>query len=490
MEMRTGKKYGGAFFRSMMLMAFINIAAVAISQPVLQYSIKNGKMHIGVGKNVSPGALDSFLSRFNLHDLGLFSFVMKGVEDSLKKQGWQVRSDNGVFSFTKPFTGLDAFKDPADKFKFLEDPFHAMEFAGQNNRTSFGLNRFKNKPSFQVQDSVVRFYLRANKKATQVLLAGSFTNWQNAPIEMKQVDSGWVADVKLSPGKYWYKFIVNGNWQVDTDNQLRENDGQANINSVYYVPNHTFSTSDFANARKVYVAGSFNHWNRRDLQMERTAEGWKLDVYLPEGTHTYKFVADGNWYTDGANPKRFPDEFGGYNSVVELGKKHLFVLNGYEKANKVYVSGSFNAWQHHELQMQKTATGWELPYALPDGNYEYKFIVDNEWMKDPANPIAVSNATGTGNSFLIVGANYTFRLSKHGLAKEVFIAGDFNSWSPNSLRMQRDGDDWVFKLHLGPGKHRYKFVVDGNWLLDPANDLWEQNEHGTGNSVLWIEQAL
>jgi hypothetical protein len=29
--------------------------------------------------------------------------------------------------------------------------------------------------------------------------------------------------------------------------------------------------------------------------------------------------------------------------------------------------------------------------------------------------------------------------------------------------------------------------VDGKWMIDPANDLWEDNEFGTGNSVLWIE---
>jgi hypothetical protein len=25
--------------------------------------------------------------------------------------------------------------------------------------------------------------------------------------------------------------------------------------------------------------------------------------------------------------------------------------------------------------------------------------------------------------------------------------------------------------------------------VDPDNPLWEENEHGTGNSVLWIEVA-
>jgi hypothetical protein len=55
--------------------------------------------------------------------------------------------------------------------------------------------------------------------------------------------------------------------------------------------------------------------------------------------------------------------------------------------------------------------------------------------------------------------------------------------------MRKDGEDWVFTVNLQPGKYRYKFVVDGKWIIDPHNPLWEQNEHRTGNSVLWIEEA-
>jgi 1,4-alpha-glucan branching enzyme len=89
---------------------------------------------------------------------------------------------------------------------------------------------------------------------------------------------------------------------------------------------------------------------------------------------------------------------------------------------------------------------------------------------------------------LIVDPNYTFRLKGYDNAKKVFLAGDFNGWSPDGLAMKKSGDEWVFDLHLSPGKVRYKFVVDGNWILDPGNKQWEQNEHQTGNSVIWIEK--
>ena len=56
--------------------------------------------------------------------------------------------------------------------------------------------------------------------------------------------------------------------------------------------------------------------------------------------------------------------------------------------------------------------------------------------------------------------------------------------------MKKDGDDWIFSLHLDPGKVRYKFIIDGKWIIDPGNKQWEQNEYGTGNSVIWMEGAV
>jgi 1,4-alpha-glucan branching enzyme len=218
--------------------------------------------------------------------------------------------------------------------------------------------------------------------------------------------------------------------------------------------------------------------------MIKTDEGWQLPLYLREGTHTYRFIVDGKWMADATNPLRLPNEFGEYNSVIQIGKPHLFHLKGNTGATSVSVAGTFNDWRPNELLMTKTDSGWTLPYTIGPGNYQYKFIVDGKWVSDPANNVQVHD----GNSFLIISPNYTFRLKGFDEAKSVFIAGDFNDWSPNSLSMKKEGNEWIFTLHLLPGKHRYKFIVDGKWILDPANRLWEQNEHHTGNSVLWIEE--
>ncbi|MEI8006494.1 MAG: hypothetical protein WCI48_09820 [Bacteroidota bacterium] len=37
------------------------------------------------------------------------------------------------------------------------------------------------------------------------------------------------------------------------------------------------------------------------------------------------------------------------------------------------------------------------------------------------------------------------------------------------------------------GNYEYKFILDGKWITDPGNELWENNEHGGTNAVRWIE---
>lgn len=53
-------------------------------------------------------------------------------------------------------------------------------------------------------------------------------------------------------------------------------------------------------------------------------------------------------------------------------------------------------------------------------------------------------------------------------AKQVWLVGDFNNWSPTAAPMQRRFDGWWFLQVLLPhGHHRYRFLVDGKPVLDP-----------------------
>lgn len=460
------------------LVLFATIRGVA-QEPVKSYTVKDGRMYIALGKRITEPSLDSFINQYDLQDLSLKKFVRGTHLDSLRILGWSIDiNDSELFVISKPLMAVDNLRNPAEKIIMAEKkPLSAEIFPPVSNLVSFGVNRFKRKYSFAIQDSVVTFYLRNYTNASLVKLAGSFNEWSPDALSMKRTDSGWIANVKLGPGKYWYKFIVDGNWMTDPDNSLSENDGLGNVNSVFFKTNHVFRLNGYTNAKRVYLAGSFNDWRERSLAMLQTEAGWELPLYLADGTHTYRYIVDGRWMTDPGNDQQLPNEYNDFNSVVRLGKPYLFRLEGYQEANKVVLSGSFNRWRRDELYMTKKAGGWELLYTLGAGNYEYTFLVDGREARLDGSK---------GNMYFVISPNYTFRLKGFAEAKRVYLAGDFNNWSPNTFLMRRVGDEWVISVHLSPGKHTYKFVVDNKWMLDPDNKLWEQNEHNTGNSVIWV----
>ncbi|MBC7889801.1 MAG: hypothetical protein H7Z13_18140 [Ferruginibacter sp.] len=459
--------------------------------PAVNYFIKDGKMLIELKKQTDESALDSFIIKFDLFDLDLKQFVKTNLPDSLQKLGWKLEQNNGdILVISKLLRGFDNFDNPADKIIFTEKkPSNTNQFDAIHTDIKYGYNSFRKKSPFLVKDSLVTFFLRNNSKAQTVMLAGSFNDWNPGALAMNQTDSGWAADVKLGPGKYWYKFIIDGNWTVDKENTLVENDGQGNDNSVFYKPNIIFTLNGFDKAKKVFVAGSFNNWKPRELQMTRTSSGWQLPLYLANGTHTYRFVADGKWMNDPENNDRLPNEFNDFNAVLRIGRPHLFILNGYSTAKQVILTGSFNNWHEHELFMTKTPGGWQLPYTLGPGNYEYRFKADGKWVNDHGSDTPNVNPQKKRNAYLIIDPNFTFRLKGFNTAKTIFVAGDFNNWAPDTYALKKEGEDeWLLSVHLSQGKHLYKFVVDGKWIIDPGNNLWEQNEFSTGNSVIWFEK--
>jgi hypothetical protein len=80
----------------------------------------------------------------------------------------------------------------------------------------------------------------------------------------------------------------------------------------------------------------------------------------------------------------------------------------------------------------------------------------------------------------------TFALRGHAAAAEVSVAGTFNAWAPGAAPLARKDDTWVGEVEAEPGRHAYKFIVDGRWMLDPANPETERDGEYT-NSVRVIE---
>ena len=74
-------------------------------------------------------------------------------------------------------------------------------------------------------------------------------------------------------------------------------------------------------------------------------------------------------------------------------------------------------------------------------------------------------------------------------ANAVILAGDFNQWNLTTHPMKKDGNgSWKKSLLLPPGKYEYKFLADGQWVIDPQNKQSTMNCFGTLNSVIDLAQ--
>jgi hypothetical protein len=80
--------------------------------------------------------------------------------------------------------------------------------------------------------------------------------------------------------------------------------------------------------------------------------------------------------------------------------------------------------------------------------------------------------------------NTTFRLKGHGDASIVTLAGSFNDWNQSQLVCAGENEEWVCRVDLEPGYYTYKFIVDGNWALDPDNPNTAIDDAGNTNNVL------
>ena len=182
-------------------------------------------------------------------------------------------------------------------------------------------------------------------------LAGEFNSWNTTADPMtKQTDGSWTITKKLEPGRYLYKFVLDGGkvWKEDPGASESVDDGQGGKNSVLVVggaaspaavpvspaasatpagkgkapvqtPDGVLFTFAGA-ATSVALAGDFNAWAVAADPLTKQADGtWTLTKRLAAGTYEYKFVVDGTtWKTDEANPESKADPYGGKNSLVTV----------------------------------------------------------------------------------------------------------------------------------------------------------------------------
>lgn len=77
----------------------------------------------------------------------------------------------------------------------------------------------------------------------------------------------------------------------------------------------------------------------------------------------------------------------------------------------------------------------------------------------------------------------------------IFASSDDN-WIPHPMGLFdphpngiSDYQQWIINIDLPPGKHEYKYIVDGIWMEDETQNCIT-NTHGTYNNIVSIEEKI
>ncbi|MCM8819617.1 MAG: helix-turn-helix domain-containing protein [Candidatus Omnitrophica bacterium] len=85
--------------------------------------------------------------------------------------------------------------------------------------------------------------------------------------------------------------------------------------------------------------------------------------------------------------------------MAKKGEKNVKFQIKAPTATKVAVTGDFNSWDSQGIPLKKDRRGvWSTEISLKPGKYQYKFLVDGQWVTDPENKVTVKNPFGTENS--------------------------------------------------------------------------------------------
>ena len=250
----------------------------------------------------------------------------------------------------------------------------------------------------------------------QVVVRGNFDYWTEENWVMRRIDENryqvrkHLKNFKDAPN-WQFKFLINGNYWAVPNSELHKN----GVLGLYDLKNPdaptphwgdtgkvVFTLRGYPFAKRVILSGTFNNWDEESIHMKRKTDAWEIHLSLTPGEYEYKFIVDGMWIEDPANPVKRRNQHDTYNSVLHVSKPVRFELSGYKDASEVILAGSFNDWNTRFQKMRRTESGWWTEVQLLGGKHLYKFIVDGNWITDPGNRRVEVDLEGNHNSVLFV----------------------------------------------------------------------------------------
>ncbi len=271
-----------------------------------------------------------------------------------------------------------------------------------------------------VNNNEVTFNFEGNGAETSVLVAGDFNDWategEKAIQLAKDENNLWTITKQLPYGRYAYKFVVDGNWIADPLNPQTEDDGYGGQRSILNITDPDPKRTVTLVGSLQNELGSSSDWNPGDSHTNLAAMGngfYQLTGNLPAGTYEYKIAINGSWDENyGAN-----GEASGANILLTLERETNVTFYYHDGTHKIADSSWYqtppvdrqprivgniqpainagNEWNPSNSTALLFDDDFDKIFTyktiVPNGNYEYKIVLGNNWEETEAYP--GSNAT-------------------------------------------------------------------------------------------------
>lgn len=140
------------------------------------------------------------------------------------------------------------------------------------------------------------------------------------------------------------------------------------------------------------------------------------------------------------------------------------------------------------LLSQVRQKGLAIPFVILSGSIDVSDeerllrLGANRIVQKPASPITLRNLM-----IEMLSKEVRFEVVAE-TGSEVFVAGTFNHWEPGQYRLQDVPDRGFFSttLRLPRGHYEYKFIINGNWCMDPKCSASIRNAYGSMNSMVQV----
>ncbi|KAL4852949.1 putative sucrose-phosphatase 2 [Chlorella vulgaris] len=160
----------------------------------------------------------------------------------------------------------------------------------------------------------------------------------------------------------------------------------------------TFRWPAALGGHEVSVCGSFSDWEPLQLHQASSGGDFVRSVALPPGSAYFKYLVDGDWICSPC--EQVVRNGKGYNNHRLVQATASFTWRTTELGGTdVLLTGSFNSWAELVPLCLDPSTGLHtLRCCLPQGDYQFQYFVDGQWLLCPTQPTCLTDQGRLVNS--------------------------------------------------------------------------------------------